>query len=119
VYIAPGGQQTEVKRGAGGLYLRVAAPRADDLYAPSVDTLFRSASEACGDHLVAVVLTGMGDDGSRAIRSVRDRGGKTIAESADTAIIFGMPHEAIKTGAVDHVLPLDEIPAAIERLCRG
>ena len=64
-------------------------------------------------------MTGMGDDGSKAMRTVRERGGKTIAESADTAIIFGMPGEAIKTGAVDHILPLDEIPAAIERLCRG
>ena len=119
VYIAPGGQQTEVKRGAGGLYLRVAAPRADDLYAPSVDTLFRSASEACGDHLVAVVLTGMGDDGSRALPEVRARGGKTIAESSDTAIISGMPNAAVKSGAVIDVLPLHDIGAAIRRLCVG
>ena len=84
-----------------------------------MDRLFTSASKTCGERLVAVIMTGMGDDGSRAIRSVRERGGKTIAESADTAIIFGMPHEAIKTGAVEHVLRLDEIPAAIERLCRG
>ncbi|HEY8848836.1 MAG TPA: chemotaxis-specific protein-glutamate methyltransferase CheB [Thermoanaerobaculia bacterium] len=119
VYIAPGGMQTEVERDGDRLRARVRAADAGDLYAPSVDRLFTSASRTCGERLVAVIMTGMGDDGSRAIRSVRDRGGKTIAESADTAIIFGMPHEAIKTGAVDHVLPLDEIPAAIERLCRG
>jgi two-component system chemotaxis response regulator CheB len=119
VYIAPGGMQTEVERDGDQLRARVRASDPGDLYAPSVDRLFRSASVTCGARLVAVIMTGMGDDGSRAMRSVRERGGKTIAESADTAIIFGMPHEAIKTGAVDHVLRLDEIPAAIERLCRG
>ena len=51
------------------------------------------------------------------MRRVRERGGKTIAESPDTAIIFGMPSQAIKTGAVDQVLPLNEIAGAIERLC--
>jgi chemotaxis response regulator CheB len=50
---------------------------------------------------------------------VRERGGKTIAESVETAIIFGMPNEAIKTGAVDEVLPLHEIPGAIRKLCTG
>ena len=56
-------------------------------------------------------MTGMGDDGAEAIRVVRERGGRTIAESAESAIIFGMPAEAIKTGAVDEVLPLSQIPA--------
>jgi two-component system chemotaxis response regulator CheB len=67
--------------------------------------------------MIAVIMTGMGDDGSDAIRRVRERGGKTIAESPDTAIIFGMPNQAIKTGAVEQVLPLNEIAGAIERLC--
>jgi two-component system chemotaxis response regulator CheB len=61
----------------------------------------------------------MGDDGSEAIREVRQQGGKTIAESSESAIIFGMPAEAIRTGAVDEVLSLDEIPLAIRRLCTG
>ena len=90
-----------------------------ELYAPSVDRLFNAAAEACGDRLVAVIMTGMGDDGAEAMRTVRERGGKTIAESAETAIIFGMPNEAIKTGCVDEVLPLSAIPGAIERLCTG
>jgi two-component system chemotaxis response regulator CheB len=68
---------------------------------------------------VAVIMTGMGDDGSDSIRKVRERGGHTIAESAQSAIIFGMPNEAIKTGAVEQVLPLEDIPGAIQRLCAG
>jgi len=118
VYVAPGGMQMEIRRRDGGLGVRIVAPGLDDLYAPSVDRLFASASDACGEKLLAVIMTGMGDDGAHAIRRVRDRGGKTIAESSDTAIIFGMPNEAIKTGAVDQILPLSEIAAAIERLTR-
>src|SRR5581483_1542058 len=119
VYIAPGGMQTEVHRGEEGLQSRVARPDSKDLYAPSVDRLFSTASDCCRERLIAVIMTGMGDDGARAIRTVRERGGKTIAESAESAIIFGMPNEAIKTGAIDQVLPLEEIPGAIERLCGG
>jgi two-component system chemotaxis response regulator CheB len=119
VYIAPGGQQMEVRRSEEGLHLRVFPANLSDLYAPSVDRLFSTASDCCGERLVAVIMTGMGDDGSEAIRKVRERGGHTIAESAQTAIIFGMPNEAIKTGAVEQVLPLEDIPGAIQRLCAG
>lgn len=117
VYVAPGGMQTEVRRGPSGLQARVTSPDPKDLYAPSVDRLFTSAANCCGERVIAVIMTGMGDDGAEAMRRVRDRGGKTIAESPDTAIIFGMPNQAIKTGAVDQVLPLNEIAGAIERLC--
>ena len=119
VYIAPGGSQTEIRRIAEGLQVRVFPAGSRDLYAPSVDRLLHSASEACRERMIAVIMTGMGDDGSEAIRQVRDRGGKTIAESSETAIIFGMPAEAIKTGAVDEVLPLPAIPDAIRKLCTG
>jgi two-component system chemotaxis response regulator CheB len=119
VYIAPGGMQMEVRRTAEGLQIRVFPAKVNDLYAPSVDRLLISASEACGERLVAIIMTGMGDDGAQAIRRVRERGGRTIAESPQTAIIFGMPNEAIKTGCIDLVLPLGEIPTAIQRLCAG
>jgi len=119
VYIAPGGMQTEVRRAGDGLQLRVSPAKLTDLYAPSVDRLFNSAAESCGANVVAVIMTGMGDDGAEAIGNVRKKGGRTIAESAQTAIIFGMPNEAIKTGCVEQVLPLGEIPGAIQRLCTG
>ena len=119
VYIAPGGMQMEVERREGRLHARVFAASADDLYAPSVDRLFSSASAACAEKLLAVVLTGMGDDGAKSLREVKDRGGRTLAESAETAIIFGMPAAAEKTGFVDGVIPLNDIPAALHRLCAG
>ena len=119
VYIAPGGRMLEIERRDGGLFARISDPGSHDLHAPSVDRLFTSASEACAERLVAVVLTGMGDDGAKAIRNVRERGGRTIAESQDSAIIFGMPAEAIRTGCVESVLALSDIPSAIARLCSG
>jgi two-component system, chemotaxis family, protein-glutamate methylesterase/glutaminase len=117
VYIAPGGMQTEVRRVSEGLIARVFSSSGSEVYAPSVDRLFNSAADACGERLVAVIMTGMGDDGAQAMKRVRAKGGRTIAESSETAIIFGMPNEAIKTGAVESVLPLNEIPGAIHRLC--
>ena len=117
VYIAPGGMQSEVRRTGEGLQMRVFHAGMNDLHAPSVDRLFRSASDACREKLVAVIMTGMGDDGAESIRVVRERGGRTIAESSESAIIFGMPAEAIRTGAVEEVLALSQIPAAIRKLC--
>jgi two-component system, chemotaxis family, protein-glutamate methylesterase/glutaminase len=119
VYIAPGGMQTEVRRVSEGLITRVFSSGANDIYAPSVDRLFTSAAESCAERLVAVIMTGMGDDGAAAMKRVRAKGGRTVAESVETAIIFGMPNEAIKTGAVEHVVPLGRIPEVIQRLCSG
>jgi len=119
VYVAPGGLQTEVRRVSEGLIARVFPSDRTDIYAPSVDRLFTSAAETCGERVVAVIMTGMGDDGAEAMTRVRARGGRTIAESSETAIIFGMPNEAIKTGAVERVLPLGAIPDAIHKLCAG
>src|SRR5260370_1219061 len=115
-YVAPGGQQTEVRRTPDGLQLRVLPAKLSDLYAPSVDRLLASAADACGEHLIAVIMTGMGDDGAQSMRKVRERGGKTIAETADSAIIFRMPAQAIRTGAGAHVLPLWASPFAIPPL---
>ena len=119
VYIAPGGKQMQIERSAAALTVRIEAALDQDHYAPSVDRLMSSASEHVGSKLIGVLMTGMGDDGAAGMRAIRDRGGTTIAESADTAVIFGMPNQAIKIGAAEHVLPLDEISRAIERMCTG
>jgi two-component system, chemotaxis family, protein-glutamate methylesterase/glutaminase len=119
VLIAPGGKQTTIERDGGRLRVRIGPKRAGELHAPSVNRLFTSASEACGDRLVAVVLTGMGDDGATGIRRVAEKGGRTIAEAASTAIIYGMPAEAIRTGSVAQVLPLPRIAPAIAEHCLG
>ena len=113
VLVAPGGCHLEVEAVAGRVRARVVPSGADDRFAPSVDRLFESAAKAYGPGLLAVVLTGMGDDGSRGVLAVKAGGGAVVAESERTAVIHGMPGQAIRTGAVDRVLPLPEIAAAI------
>jgi two-component system chemotaxis response regulator CheB len=76
---------------------------------PAIDVLFDSAADVHGEHLAAVILTGANDDGAYGIRRVRRRGGMTIAQDPETAERSDMPAAAIATGAVQHVLPLEEI----------
>jgi two-component system, chemotaxis family, protein-glutamate methylesterase/glutaminase len=115
--VAPGGAVTTIARGTDGvLRVRIDPPQAGDHFMPSIDRMFETAAQAApGKQLLGVVLTGMGGDGARGVRAIRDAGGKVIAESAETAVIFGMPGEAIRTGAVAEVLPLQEIAHAIAR----
>lgn len=114
VLVAPGGSHLEFESSGGTIVSRLAAREPGEKYAPSVDRLFESAAKHFGSDLMAVVLTGMGDDGKRGVRSVKSAGGSIIAESESTAVIFGMPRQAIQTGDVDQVLPLGEIAAAIQ-----
>ncbi|GAB4255477.1 MULTISPECIES: chemotaxis protein CheB [Deferrisoma] len=118
VWIAPGGRHMVVRDGPGGVRLGL-EEAAGSLYSPSVDRLFETAAEAFGPRLTAVVLTGMGRDGSVGVRAVKARGGRVIAESAHTALIHGMPREAAATGCVDEELPLPEISVRLLRLAAG
>jgi two-component system chemotaxis response regulator CheB len=114
VLIAPGGKHLEFENTGGDVVTKLVASEDRDKYTPSVDRLFESAAKHLGADLLAVVLTGMGDDGRSGVRSVNLAGGSVIAESESTAVIFGMPQQAIRTGLVDQVLPLGEIAAAIQ-----
>jgi two-component system chemotaxis response regulator CheB len=116
--VAPGSGSMALRRESGALRITVEPPDANARYTPSVDRMFETAAEAMGIDVLAVVLTGMGGDGGRGVRVVKGRGGRVIAESAETAVIFGMPQEAISSGAVDEVLPLNRIVDAIERFGR-
>jgi len=79
--------------------------------------LITSLAEIYGSRLLAVVLTGMGNDGARGVRAVKAAGGKIIAEAEDSAVVFGMPREAIQTGVVDKVLPIDGMAREILSSC--
>jgi len=114
VLIAPGGSHLELESVAGQVATRVEPRNPGEKYAPSVDRLFRSAAKAFGRNLQALVLTGMGNDGRAGVRDVKQHGGTVVAESEETAVIFGMPAQAIQTGAVDAVLPLGEIWKVIQ-----
>jgi two-component system, chemotaxis family, protein-glutamate methylesterase/glutaminase len=84
-------------------------------YRPCADVTFESAAEYAGPMCIGVILTGMGNDGTRGAQAVRDAGGYVLAQDEATSVIFGMNAEAIRAGAVDQVLPIDNIFAAIEK----
>jgi two-component system chemotaxis response regulator CheB len=115
VLVAPGGRHLEFERSGARTVVRLAGAMPGDKYAPSVDRLFTSAAKHyAGRDLLAIVLTGMGDDGRGGVTAIQQAGGRVIAESEQTAVVFGMPQQAIRTGAVDVVLPLQRIAAAID-----
>jgi two-component system chemotaxis response regulator CheB len=114
ILVAPGGHHLEFAARRGKVSTRIVAKDGCDKYSPSIDRMFQSAAKHYGRDLVAVVLTGMGDDGRRGVREVHGSGGLVIAESEETAVIFGMPQQAIRTGMVDMVLPLGDIAASIQ-----
>ncbi len=115
VLVAPGGSHLELERQGSRVVTRLFPGGPRDKYVPSVDRLFESAAKHFAAEVLAVVLTGMGDDGSRGVKAVKDAGGTVIAESEASAVIFGMPQQAIRTGAVDRVLPLAELPEWIRK----
>jgi two-component system chemotaxis response regulator CheB len=119
VLIAPGGYHLLVKRDRAGLYAELAARGPADKYVPSADRMMVTAAEACGAATLGVVLTGMGRDGAEGAAAIKRRKGQCLAESEETAVIFGMPQEAIRTGAVDKVLPLGSMAGEIVLRCRA
>jgi two-component system chemotaxis response regulator CheB len=114
ILVAPGGHHLELEGIGRRVVTRLVAKGRGDKYTPSVDRLFESASKHFGADLTAVVLTGMGDDGRKGVCAVKNGGGNVIAESEDSAVIFGMPQKAIRTGSVDLVLPLSDVATAIQ-----
>ncbi|OGP58948.1 MAG: chemotaxis response regulator protein-glutamate methylesterase [Deltaproteobacteria bacterium RBG_13_61_14] len=117
VLIAPGGFNMTLQEQSGEVRVKNEPRAPEDKYVPSVNELFRSAARIYGPRLLAVVLTGMGNDGRDGIVAVKEAGGRTLAESERTAIVFGMPREAFATQKVDRVADLDEMALEIVREC--
>ncbi len=106
LFIAPGGGHLELHREDGHLVIASPLGSATDKYAPSVDRLFESCARVLHSRAFGVILTGMGVDGERGVRAIGKAGGEVWAESEESAVIFGMPEAAIRTGAVTRVLPI-------------
>jgi len=116
VYIARGDADILVSKRTGTLTLLPAPPSAHHVWHPSVARLVSSAMEqAPAANLLGVMLTGMGDDGAEAMADLRARGGRTIAESEETAVVWGMPGELVKRGGASVVLPLERIADQLSR----
>jgi two-component system chemotaxis response regulator CheB len=118
VFIAPGGRHLEIGAAGNKLVLHTPAPINGDKHAPSGDRLFESMATTLGSRAVGIVLTGMGADGAEGARVLRRNGGEVWAESEESAVIFGMPKEAIATGAVKRVLSLSEMGSSLAALAR-
>ncbi len=117
VLIAPGNYHTLLKRSGARYYVEVREGPLVCRHRPSVDVLFRSTARYAGRNAVGVIMTGMGDDGARGMLEMKEAGAYTFAQNEDTCVVFGMPQEAIKRGAVDSVLPLEAIADAVLRRC--
>ncbi|ABC80390.1 chemotaxis-specific protein-glutamate methyltransferase CheB [Anaeromyxobacter dehalogenans] len=114
VLIAPSGRHLVL--GEGVARLSDAPPV--DTFRPSVTPLFTSAARQYGRRCCGVLLTGMGRDGAEGLRVIKDAGGPTLAQDEATSAVFGMARAAVELGAVDRVLPVDEIPRALRELTR-
>ncbi|MBF0442441.1 MAG: chemotaxis response regulator protein-glutamate methylesterase [Oligoflexales bacterium] len=117
--IAPGGMQMELRK--TGIFYEVSIYEGDKVggHRPSVDVLFNSVAACAGSNAVGMILTGMGCDGSGGLLKMREKGAYTIAQNAETSIIFGMPKVAIEIGACEAVWGLQDIPTNLLRYLRA
>ena len=113
--IAPGNKHLLLKRSGARYYVEVKDGPLVSRHRPSVDVLFRSAARYAGKNAIAVIMTGMGDDGAKGMKELKDAGAVTLAQDEESCVVFGMPKEAIRLGGVDQVLALEQIPAAVLR----
>lgn len=111
--IAPGNYHMVLKRSGARYYVEIKDGPLVCYQRPSVDVLFHSVARYAGPNAIGVIMTGMGRDGASGLLEMKKAGAKTIAQDEETCVVFGMPKEAIKLGAVDVVAPLQDIPKVI------
>ena len=111
--IAPGGKHMPLRRNGAQYFVEVVDGPLVNRHRPSVDVLFRSVARFAGGNALGIILTGMGDDGARGLREMRDAGAMTVAQDEASCVVFGMPKEAIKLGAAEQIMALQQIPGAI------
>ena len=114
--LAPGNYHMILRRSGARYYVEVKTGPMVHHQRPAVDILFKSTARYAGANAVGVILTGMGADGAQGLKEMKDAGAGTIAQDEKSCVVFGMPKEAIKLGAVDRVLPLEHIAAEILRM---
>jgi len=113
VLIAPGNYHMLVEKNGARYYARIKQGPPVHHQRPSVDVLFNSVAQSAGVNAMGVILTGMGADGAKGLLSMKEKGSYTIGQDEATSVVYGMPREAYKVGAVTDQLPLQEIPEGI------
>ena len=111
--IAPGGKHMTLKRNGAQYAVEISDGPLINRHKPSVDVLFRSVARLAGRNALGILMTGMGDDGARGLGEMLQAGAKTVAQDEASCVVFGMPREAIKLGAAQVTLSLEQIPALI------
>ncbi len=111
--VAPGNFHMLLQRSSGGYRVEIKDGPMVCYQRPAVDILFHSVARAAGPNATGALLTGMGSDGAQGMLAMKKAGARTIAQDEASCVVFGMPKEAIRLGAVDHVLPLSDIPGAV------
>jgi two-component system chemotaxis response regulator CheB len=111
--IAPGNKHTLLRRSGARYYVEVKNGPLVNRHRPSVDVLFRSTALYAGRNAIGIIMTGMGDDGAKGMLEMKEAGAKTIAQDEKSCVVYGMPKEAVKLNAVDHILPLDKIASQV------
>jgi two-component system, chemotaxis family, protein-glutamate methylesterase/glutaminase len=119
IYVAPGGRHMRVMRGPDGIRILLGDDEPINFCRPAVDALFSSAAAVWGAGSLAVVLTGMGADGTRGAADIVAAGGSVIAQDEASSVVWGMPRSVAQAGLCSAVLPLDQIPQKIIRLFSG
>jgi len=117
--IAPGGKHMMLKRNGAQYVVEVVDGPLVNRHKPSVDVLFRSVAKFAGKNALGIIMTGMGDDGARGLKEMQEAGARTIAQDEASCVVFGMPKEAIKLGAADQTIALDQVPVAIVQYGKG
>ncbi|MCL4203939.1 MAG: chemotaxis response regulator protein-glutamate methylesterase [Pirellulaceae bacterium] len=118
-YIAPGGKHLVVRRERGQAVIGTNEQPPENGCRPSADILFRSAAAAWRSDLIAIVLTGMGRDGTAGLGTVKRAGGYVVAQDEASSVVWGMPGSAVEAGVVDEVVPLAGIADAVGQLVAG
>ena len=113
IYIAPGDQHLLIKRDGARYVFQLNDGPPVNRHKPSVEVMFRSVAQNVGSNAVGVMLTGMGGDGAKAMKEMKDLGAVNIVQDEASSVVWGMPGEAFKQGAADYVVPLDKIAAHI------
>lgn len=111
--IAPGSDHLLLRRSGAQYRVEVKGGPLVSRHRPSVDVLFRSTAQAAGPNAIGIIMTGMGDDGARGLLEMHEAGALTVAQDEQSCVVYGMPKEAVKLGAVDVILSLEQIPQLI------
>jgi two-component system chemotaxis response regulator CheB len=117
--VAPGNKHMLLKRSGARYLVEVKDGPRVNRHRPSVDVMFRSVARSAGQNAIGVILTGMGGDGAQGLVSMRQAGARTIAQDEASCVVFGMPKMAIAAGAVEKVLPLDQIAPEVLQLAEA